>query len=364
MTILASTSTWLGQLQRRSGTVLPKGARSYRPFLAGTAGGPSGPDRAAGRDAVPLSPAARDARSRRRACPETDPSAMAPADGAKGDATMFMPRDVRHGGQARNAAPRPAGAHVAVRGLGHAYRRADGPVLSDISFEIAPGEVLALLGRSGCGKSTLLHMIAGLSRPGAGEVVINGNTVTAPSARWVMMFQAPSLYPWMTVAQNVALGLRFTRRAHEIATRVPEVLDLVELGAYSGRNVQDLSGGQQQRVALARSLATRPELLLLDEPFSALDAFTRRSLQGDVRQIARALGLTLVVVTHDVSEAVAMADRVLVLDAAPGRIARDTTIALDDADRAGATDAVRAEQSRLMQLYTDVAHGGAGGPDT
>ena len=191
---------------------------------------------------------------------------------------------------------------------------------------------------------------------------VQANTDSAPSTRWVMLIQAPSIYPWLTVAQNAALGLRFTRRAQEIATRVPEVLDLVELAAYAERNVQDLSGGQQQRVALARSLATRPELLLLDEPFSALDAFTRRSLQGDVRQIARALGLTLVVVTHDVSEAVAMADRVLVLDAAPGRIARDTAIALEDADRAGG-DAFRAEQTRLMQLYTDVAHGDAGAPD-
>jgi NitT/TauT family transport system ATP-binding protein len=242
-------------------------------------------------------------------------------------------------------------------GLSHTYRRADGPVLQDIGFEIEPGAVLALLGRSGCGKSTLLHMLAGLSLPSSGEVAINGQTVKRPSRRWVMMFQAPSLYPWMTVAQNAALGLRFANRGGEIAARIPEVLDLVDLGSFADRNVQDLSGGQQQRVALARSLATDPEMLLLDEPFSALDAFTRRSLQRDVREIAKRLGITLVLVTHDVSEAVLMADRVLVLEAGPGRIAHEVDIPLDDEARTTGSDLFQREQARLMQFYTDVAHG-------
>lgn len=260
--------------------------------------------------------------------------------------------------------PARTGSHVAAMGLSHTYRRSDGPVLSALDFEITPGSVIALLGRSGCGKSTLLHMLAGLSMPSEGEVVINGNRVTGPSRRWVMMFQAPSLYPWLSVAQNVALGLRFARRSEEIATRVPEVLDLVDLGAFADRNAQELSGGQQQRVALARSLAPRPEMLLLDEPFSALDAFTRRSLQRDVRDIAKRLGVTLVMVTHDVSEAVLMADRVLVLDANPGRIADDVTISLEDDARTTGADAFQAEQARLMQIYTDVAHGDAADPLT
>jgi NitT/TauT family transport system ATP-binding protein len=255
------------------------------------------------------------------------------------------------------ARARAPGAHVAVMGLSHAYKKSDGLVLDRIDFEVQPGEVMALLGRSGCGKSTLLHMLSGLSLPSAGEVVINGNTVRAPSPNWVMMFQAPSLYPWMTVAQNAALALRFAHRSHEIAKKVPEVLDLVDLGAFADRNAQDLSGGQQQRVALARSLAPSPEMLLLDEPFSALDAFTRRSLQRDVRAIAKQLGLTLVLVTHDVSEAVRMADRVLVLDANPGRIAEDTRVELTDAQREGGCDRFNAEHIRLMELYTTVAHG-------
>ncbi|QIE43729.1 ABC transporter ATP-binding protein (plasmid) [Rhodobacteraceae bacterium SC52] len=260
-------------------------------------------------------------------------------------------------GQGNAPAPsaRSNGAHVAVRGLTHTYRRSDGPVLSDISFSVEPGEIVALLGRSGCGKSTLLHMVSGLSMPSSGEVLMNGNSVRAPSPRWVMMFQAPSLYPWMSVAQNAALGLRFTQRRYEIATRVPEVLDLVDLGGFADRNAQELSGGQQQRVALARSLAPKPEVLLLDEPFSALDAFTRRNLQQDVRKIARGLGLTLMIVTHDVGEAVRMADRVLVLDANPGRIASDIQISLSDADRNGGNDAFQREHTRLMQTYSDIA---------
>lgn len=169
------------------------------------------------------------------------------------------------------------------------------------------------------------------------------------------MFQAPSLYPWMSVAQNAALGLRFTQRRYKIATRVPEVLDLVDLGGFADRNAQELSGRQQQRVALARSLAPKPEVLLLDEPFSALNAFTRRNLQQDVRKIARGLGLTLMIVTHDVGEAVRMADRVLVLDANPGRIASDIPISLSNADRNGGNDAFQREHTRLMQTYSDIA---------
>ncbi len=263
-------------------------------------------------------------------------------------------------GQVQEPAHPPVliGAHVAVKRLSHSYRKADGPVLEDMDFEIHQGEVVALLGRSGCGKSTLLHMLAGLTHPSEGEVVINGNVVEHPSPKWVMMFQAPSLYPWMTVAQNAGLGLKFTRRSYEIAKRVPEVLDLVDLGAFADRNAQELSGGQQQRVALARSLAPRPEMLLLDEPFSALDAFTRRSLQQDVRKIAKDLGLTLVIVTHDVGEAVRMADRVLVLKANPGRIAEDTQIALSEEERGGGSDAFGREHARLMGIYAEVAEMG------
>ena len=202
--------------------------------------------------------------------------------------------------------------------------------LSDISFEVQPCEAVALVGRSGCGKSTLLHILSGLTVPSAGEVRIDGALVEGPSPHWIVMFQQPNLYPWMTVAQNVGLGLKFAGRPRrEINERVGELLGLVELEGYAGRNVQELSGGQQQRVALARSLAVHPEVLLLDEPFSALDAMTRRALQRDVRRIAVEMGITLVIVTHDIPEAVAMADRALVMRSDPGRIAEIVPIDLE-----------------------------------
>ncbi len=243
-----------------------------------------------------------------------------------------------------------AGAHVRVEGLSHRYRRGDPDALTGIDLEIQPGEVAALVGRSGCGKSTLLHLIAGLSKPTKGDIWINGAHVRGPSPRWVMMFQAPSLFPWMTVAQNAALGLRFTRRSHLIAERVPKLLRMVELDALADRNAQDLSGGQQQRVALARSLAAEPDLLLLDEPFSALDAFTRRALQRDVRRIAGELGLTVILVTHDIGEAVAMADRAFIMEPHPGRIVCETPLS-PGAAREADDAAFQAERARLNALY-------------
>ncbi|WP_096700149.1 ABC transporter ATP-binding protein [Magnetospirillum sp. 15-1] len=218
---------------------------------------------------------------------------------------------------------------IELSGIGHTFGRHGPRVLDGITLKVPHGQFLALVGRSGCGKSTLLHMIAGLIQPQAGEVRIGGRVVRAPSAKWDVMFQSPSLLPWMTAAGNVALGLRYAKAPKaEIRSRVEELLALVHLSEHAGDNVQDLSGGQQQRVALARSLATRPDVLLLDEPFSALDPFTRATLQQEVRTIAAGQGLTLVIVTHDVDEALLMAGRAVVMAPRPGRIVAD--IALPD----------------------------------
>lgn len=246
------------------------------------------------------------------------------------------------------------GAHVQIDGLQHRYKGAESNCLQDLNFKVEPGQIVALVGRSGCGKSTLLHLIAGLMQPSVGGVYIDGNRVRAASPRWVVMFQAPSLFPWMTVAQNAALGLRFAGRKAEIAKRVPALLELVGLTEFADRNVQDLSGGQQQRVALARSLATQPELLLLDEPFSALDAFTRRALQQDVHRIAKELGLTVVLVTHDITEAAIMADRALIMTPEPGRIVTDT-ILNPGTDRHRDSPEFEAERERLATLFETTA---------
>ncbi|HUN95131.1 MAG TPA: ATP-binding cassette domain-containing protein [Bradyrhizobium sp.] len=250
---------------------------------------------------------------------------------------------------------RRPGAHVSVTGVSHRYRRHAGVALSGINFEVQPCEAIALVGRSGCGKSTLLHIMSGLTMPTIGEVRIDGALVEGPSPRWIVMFQQPHLYPWMTVERSVGLGMKFAGKArHEIRERVRDLLDLVDLDGYAGRNVQELSGGQQQRVALARSLAMQPEILLLDEPFSALDAVTRRALQRDVRRIAIEYGITLVIVTHDIAEAVVMADRALVMASDPGRIVENVPIELgrDDRDRRGSE--TQLAQSKLQAAFERV----------
>ncbi|MEJ2644299.1 MAG: ABC transporter ATP-binding protein [Gammaproteobacteria bacterium] len=239
-------------------------------------------------------------------------------------------------------------ARISVDFVSHTFKGQTAPTLKEIDLNIAPGEQVALIGRSGCGKSTLLHILAGLLSPSEGCVRVNGTQVNQPSAKWNMMFQRPSLYPWMTVRQNAELGLVFARTKDR--AKVDHLLRMVGLADKADGRVQDLSGGQQQRVALARSLATSPDVLLLDEPFSALDAFTRMSLQDEVAQIARREGLSLVLVTHDIDEAVAMADRVLIMASGPGRIVEQLDVGLPF-PRDRSASALSDRRRDLMRLF-------------
>ncbi len=245
------------------------------------------------------------------------------------------------------------GAHISLVEISHTYRNSKKSAVEKISVDLEPGSATALIGRSGCGKSTLLHIMSGLTKPSNGKVYIDGKYVDGPCPSRIMMFQQASLYPWMTVKQNISLGLRFTGRMKEAKKRIPKLLDLVELSEYADHNVQDLSGGQQQRVALARSLAVHPEILFLDEPFSALDTFTRSALQRDVRRITKELGITLVLVTHDITEAVIMADRALVMSANPGRICDDVLIPLNETDRQNPTTQFNAVRSDLHKRFEE-----------
>ena len=248
------------------------------------------------------------------------------------------------------------GVQLKIQGLTHRYSTRGPVTFNRVDLEAPPGEALAIIGRSGCGKSTLLHIVAGLLRPPEGKVHLDGNAVEGPSPRWVMMFQAPHLFPWMTVAQNVGVGLRFGRWSkQEIRERVADAIRLVELQDFVESNVQDLSGGQQQRVALARSLVMEPELLLLDEPFSALDAFTRTSLQHDVRSIAKRLGFNIIIVTHDIDEAVIMADRAVIMAGSPGNIVHELDVDLPD-PRDRQDPAVQALRARLMATFQEAAN--------
>lgn len=206
---------------------------------------------------------------------------------------------------------------VSLRGVGRSFPTASGAeptvVLRDIDLTIAPGEIVALLGPSGCGKSTLLRQISGLDRPTAGSITIDHAPVAAADQRCAVAFQEPRLLPWRSVARNVELGLpRGVERASG-RDRVAELLELVQLSASAALKPRQISGGMAQRVSLARALARGPGVLLLDEPFGALDALTRLTMQDLLVDIHRAEPATIVLVTHDVDEALALADRVVLL---------------------------------------------------
>jgi sulfonate transport system ATP-binding protein len=191
--------------------------------------------------------------------------------------------------------------------------------LDGVSFSVGLGEIVAIVGGSGCGKSTLLRAVSGLDTPSQGRVLLDGTPITAPHERIGIIFQEPRLLPWLSVAGNVGFGLE-DRPKLERAERVSSALARVGLTDKATMWPRELSGGQAQRVAIARALVPRPEVLLLDEPFSALDAFTRVDLQDHLLDLWADLRPTLVLVTHDVDEAIVLADRIMVMRPRPGRI--------------------------------------------
>jgi len=221
----------------------------------------------------------------------------------------------------------PAATDVAVRLDGITKRFGHVTALHEVSLEVRRGELMTLLGPSGCGKTTLLHVVAGFLTPDTGEVAIDGERVTdLPTYRRQIgiTFQNYALFPHMSVASNVGYGLRMRRIARdEIARRVEEALALVKLAGLEDRRPRQLSGGQQQRVALARALVIRPRVLLLDEPFSALDRNLRSAMQVEVKEILRKIGVTTIFVTHDQSEALSLSDRIAVIR--EGRISQVST---------------------------------------
>ena len=217
--------------------------------------------------------------------------------------------------------------------------------LQNFSLDIASGELVVLVGSSGCGKSTLLRMLVGLEEATQGEIRISGERVTGVGKERGIVFQEPRLFPWLSVIDNVMLGLadeKLSRAAKR--QRAREMLARVQLTEFESALPAQLSGGMAQRVAIARGLVARPEILMLDEPFGALDALTRHTLQQALLQIHRSEGTTTLLVTHDVEEAVAPADRVVVLSPRPGRIREGVSLTLPhprQRDDATFTDACR-----------------------
>lgn len=212
-------------------------------------------------------------------------------------------------------------------------------VLDDISLSIKPGEFVSIVGSSGCGKSTLLRLIIGLEGDYKGEILLDGKRIVGTSLDRGIVFQEHRLFPWLTVEQNVGLGLLNAPGTQaEKGRNVQEHIALVGLKGFETAYPHQLSGGMSQRVAIARALVNRPEVLLLDEPFGALDALTRAYLQQELERIWRAEGITAILVTHDVEEAVYLGDRVVVMQPRPGRVKRIVDVPLARPRDRGAAD--------------------------
>ncbi len=202
------------------------------------------------------------------------------------------------------------------------------PVLCDINVALGRREFLTVIGPSGCGKSTLLRVIAGFEAPQGGHVRLDGKEVTGPGSDRVVVFQQPWLYPWLTVRENVAFGLRMAGRRSVDWDKVDHMIEVVGLSGFERRPPYELSGGMQQRAALARALVMSPKILLMDEPFGALDAQTRQHLQGFLLGLWEEIDVAVVFITHDIEEAILLGDRVLVMGSRPGCIALELTIDL------------------------------------
>ncbi|HET7737940.1 MAG TPA: ABC transporter ATP-binding protein [Tepidiformaceae bacterium] len=243
-------------------------------------------------------------------------------------------------------------ASVELKGLtkdfeakGRAVRALDG-----IDLWVAPGELVCIVGASGCGKSTLLSIVAGLMEPTAGEARLDGQPILGPGPDRGIVFQTYSLFPWRTVAENVAFGLEIAGASKdEIRERVEHYLDVMNLRKWADARPSQLSGGMRQRVAIARSLATEPEVLLLDEPFGALDANTRSVMQEYLLETWRQTGTTILMVTHDVEEAIFLAERIYVFSSHPGRVKREIVVPFG-AER---TKAVRRDE-RFLDLREEI----------
>lgn len=206
--------------------------------------------------------------------------------------------------------------------------------LEGVDLQIPRNEFLCVLGPSGCGKSTMLSLVAGLLKPTTGSILMNGNQITKPDADRGMVFQEYALLPWKTVRQNVELGLKIRRLPKQEQTSIAQrYIDMVHLNGFEDKFPHELSGGMRQRVAVARTLANSPVVMLMDEPFAAVDAQTRSSLQDDLSRVYEENRLTVVFVTHNVEEAVFLGDRVLVMTPRPGRVHSVVSVNIPRADR-------------------------------
>src|ERR1700747_2932876 len=221
--------------------------------------------------------------------------------------------------------------------------------LDDVSFSVAAGEFISIVGPSACGKSTLLRLIAGLDFPSSGELRVGDEVITGANAKRGLVFQDPNLFPWLTVRRNIQAGLVALGMLREKRGEVNEFISLVGLEGFADVYPHHLSGGMAQRVALARALITHPKVLLLDEPLGALDAFTRMQMQDEVLRLWQARLTTMLLVTHDIDEAIYMSDRILIMTPRPGRIDRVISLDLERPRDRSHPDFLRL-RSQILQL--------------
>lgn len=259
--------------------------------------------------------------------------------------------------------------HVVIDGVSISFnsRGQKTDAVQSASTEIRPGEFVCLLGPSGCGKSTLLNAIAGFIEPNKGVITLDGKAITAPGPDRGMVFQHNSLFPWKTVLENISFGPRVSGHSQDNSLQEARMfLEMIGLAKYGDRYPKELSGGMQQRVGIARALVNMPSVLLMDEPFGALDSQTRTTMQENLLNIWGEIGTTVVFVTHDIDEALFLADRVLILSAGPGRVLRDITVPLtrprdtnsiSSAEfvklRAECIDVVRSESLKAFEKQND-----------
>lgn len=251
---------------------------------------------------------------------------------------------------------------LVVEGVSKLFRtrRAEVHALDNVSMAVSEGEFVCLVGPSGCGKSTLLNIIAGLEMPDSGRVLANGKPVTGPGRERMMMFQESALFPWLDVMDNLMFSLKLKPNLSRKERREVAMfyLRLVGLEKFMHANIHELSGGMKQRVALARALAPNPRVLLMDEPFAALDALTREQLYGDIQEIWEQRRKTIIFVTHNVREAVCLGNRVLLFSPHPGRIRYDFTVNLPrrrDINSVGVAENATVIRDALKQLMQEQA---------
>jgi NitT/TauT family transport system ATP-binding protein len=261
--------------------------------------------------------------------------------------------------------PRPVSApehatkeSIELSGVFRSYKNSRGsftPALQNIDLEIEQGEFVCIVGPSGCGKSTLLHLIAGLDKPTTGQISVDGGPVTGPGTDRILLFQELGLFPWLNVHQNVEFGLKMAGVSkEERKERARIFLRMVHLSHFEEHYIHQLSGGMRQRVALARSLALRPKILLMDEPFAALDAQTRDMLHDELERIWKETAPTIVFVTHNVREAVRLGDRVLLMSFRPGRIKAQFNVRLDRPRHVEDSDVAQLSKEILGQLREEI----------